>query len=328
MSLKIKNVELTNNVILAPMAGVTSKAFRKICKEFGAGLVYAEMVSDKGLTYNNQKTLDMLEVEDIEHPISMQLFGSDAASLLDAAKVVLKNTKIDIIDINMGCPVKKVVTGGAGSALLKTPDKIYEIVHTLSTNLDIPITVKIRTGWDHDSINCVEVAKLIEKAGASAIAIHGRTRSDMYLNKADLDLIKQVKESVSIPVFGNGDIIDPLSAKHMLDYTGVDAVMIGRAALGNPWIFKEINTYLNEGILIPRPSKEEIIKVMLDHARGLVEQKGTHTAMVEMRTQAAYYLKNFVGSKNYKVRIVAVNTYEELLSIADEILKDDKIIVK
>lgn len=326
--MKIKNIEINSKVILAPMAGVTSTAFRKMCLEMGAGLVYAEMVSDKGLTYHNKKTLDMTKILESEHPISMQLFGSDETSLLEAAQIVIKNSNVDIIDINMGCPVKKVVTSGAGSALLKTPEKIYDIVKTLTSNLDIPITIKIRLGWDNDHINALEIARLAEKAGASAIAIHGRTRSQMYNGNATYDIIKQIKQSINIPVIANGDINTPQKAKEVLDYTGCDAVMIGRAACGNPWIFKEISTYLEKGIIIPRPSKKEILDMMLLHAKNLSIYKGEHTALVEMRTHAAWYLKNFVGAKAYKVKVVSVNNFNELSLLAEEILNDEKIYVK
>lgn len=325
--MKIGNVETKNNLVLAPMAGITTSAFRTICIENGAGLVYAEMVSDKGITYSNKKTLHMVDVWDNEHPLSMQLFGSDPVSITNAAKIVDAQNKIDILDINMGCPVKKVVSSGAGSALLKNPDLIYTIVKSLTDNVKVPVTVKIRTGWDHNSINCVEVAKQIEKAGASAIAIHGRTRSDMYLNTANYNLIKDVKEAVSIPVIGNGDVTGIASAIKM-QATGVDGIMIGRAACGNPWIFKELSTYFETGEIIARPTKKEIIDMMLEHASRLMLLKGEHIAVVEMRTHAAMYLRQLIGTKNYKVKAVKIEKMQDLIEVANEVLNDNNVYVK
>ena len=245
--MKIGNIELKGQVILAPMAGVCNSAFRKICKEMGASLVCAEMVSDKGMVYNSKKTKEMLYFEESERPISQQIFGSSKETFVEAAKMIYEIMHPDIIDINMGCPVPKVaVRSQAGSALLKNPDLIYEIVSSVVKAVPVPVTVKIRSGWDNNSINAVEVAKVIEKAGASAITVHPRTRSQLYSGKADLEIIKKVKESVSIPVIGNGDITSIESAKYMLEYTKCDAIMIGRGVLGNPWLIKEIDTYLNE----------------------------------------------------------------------------------
>lgn len=325
--MKIKNVETKNNVFLAPMAGVTTSSFRKICLKHNAGLVYAEMVSDKGLWYENAKTLEMIKVDEDEHPIAMQVFGSDSKTITSAALLIEKTSNVDIIDVNMGCPVNKVVKAGSGSALLKDPDKIYSIVKSLTDNISLPVTVKIRAGWDSSSINCAQVAKKIEAAGASAIAIHGRTRAQMYEGKANLDYIKQVKESVSIPVIGNGDIIDYESANNMFSYTNCDAIMIARGACGNPWIFDEIEA-CSKGLIYEKPSKEEIIKCMLEHAYMLSLKKGEHVAIVEMRTHAAWYLKNLIKTKNYKVRIVSIKTYDELVQIANEILTNDEIVVK
>lgn len=326
--MKIGNVQTKNNIFLAPMAGVTTKAFRTICLEHNAGLVYAEMVSDKGLSYENNKTLEMIEIWENEHPISMQVFGSSPDTILTAAKIIEERSNVDIIDVNMGCPVQKVVRAGSGSALMKTPDKIYTIVKTLTDNINKPITVKIRTGWDHSSINCVEVAKIIEKAGASAIAIHGRTRSDMYTGSANLDYIKAVKEAVSIPVIGNGDIKDITSAIKMKEYTGCDALMIGRAACGNPWIFKEISTYFDTQQIIERPKKEEIIEMMLLHAKRLILEKGEYVALVEMRTHAAWYLKQLIGTKIYKPLVVSVKSINELEKLGQEIINNPNVTVK
>ena len=292
--MKIGNLVTKNDIFLAPMAGVTTSAFRTICLEHGAGLVYAEMVSDKGLSYENNKTLEMIEIWEDEHPISMQVFGSDEKTILTAAKLIEERSNVDIIDVNMGCPVQKIVRAGSGSALMKTPDKIYTIVKTLTDNINKPITVKIRTGWDNSSINCVEVAKLIEKAGASAVAVHGRTRSQMYTGEANLDYIKAVKEAVSIPVIGNGDIKDVESAVRMKEYTGCDALMIGRASCGNPWIFDQLNEYFTNSNIIEKPTKDEIINTMIDHTKRLITLKGEHVALVEMRTHAAWYLKQLI----------------------------------
>lgn len=326
--MKIGNVETKNDIILAPMAGVTTAAFRTICLEHHAGLVYAEMVSDKGLVYANNKTLEMIEVEKNDHPIAMQLFGSSADSILAAAKLIEKNSQADIIDLNMGCPVQKIIKAGSGAALLKTPDKIYTIVKTLVDNISLPVTVKIRAGFDHSSINCDKVSKLIEQAGAKAICIHGRTRSDMYNGNANLDYIKMVKETVSIPVIGNGDIKDIESALKMKNETGCDALMIGRAACGNPWIFDELSSFFATGTIIERPSKKDIMQTMLVHTERLITLKGEHVALVEMRTHAAWYLKQLVGTKKYREQIVTVTSYQELVNLATEIINNDLIYVK
>lgn len=321
MKMKIGNVELSNNIILAPMAGVTTSSYRTICLEHGAGLVCTEMISDKGLAYDNARTLKMLYVEKNEHPISMQIFGSDYHSITQSAKKMIENSKIDILDVNMGCPVSKVVRTGAGSALLKTPEKIYDIVKSLKENVDIPVTIKIRAGWDYHSINCDKVAKLASVAGADAITIHGRTRSSLYTGSVHLDYIKMVKEHATCKVIGNGDIKDVESAQKMLE-TGVDAIMIGRAALGNPFIFNQLNAYFNENKIIEKPSKEEVIETLLDHAKRLIILKGEHIAMIEMRTHTAWYLKQIAGTKPYRAKIVTINSFEELEKICNVILKE------
>lgn len=317
---QIGKVKLRNNLILAPMAGVTTSAFRTICLEMGAGLVCAEMVSDKGLAYGNEKTKKMVEVLTNEHPISMQIFGNSYETITAAAKLICQSSDVDIIDVNMGCPVNKVVKAGSGSALLKSPDKIYDIVKSLKDNIDKPITVKIRAGWDHSSINCGEVTKQICLAGADAVAIHGRTRSDFYTGQANLDYIKMVKEAATIPVIGNGDIKDITSAQKMLDETSVDALMVARASLGNPWIFKSLNEYFTSGIIIDPPTKAEVIATMLEHAKRLIALKGEHIALIEMRTHAAWYLKLIPQTKQYRVAIVSIKSFEELQKIALAIL--------
>lgn len=323
MKLKIGHVELKNNIILAPMAGVTTSSYRTICLEYGAGLVCTEMISDKGLAYENAKTLKMIEIEEQEHPVSMQIFGSDYQSITASAKLMLKHSPIDILDVNMGCPVNKVVKSGAGSALLKTPEKIYDIVKSLKENVNVPVTVKIRAGWDYHSINCDKVAKLASGAGADAIVIHGRTRSSLYNGVVNLDYIKMVKENATCPVIGNGDIKDIESAKRMYE-TGVDGIMIGRAALGNPFIFKQLNAYFDEGKIIEKPSQEEVIATLLEHAKRLMVLKGEHIAMIEMRTHAAWYLKQIPGTKPFRTRIVTVQQYDELEKICQIILRENE----
>ena len=316
---KIGNVEITNRVVLAPMAGVCNSAFRRIVKEMGCGLVYAEMVSDKAVFYNNKKTLEMLYMTNEERPIAQQIFGSDINSFVEAAKFIYNNMHPDIIDINMGCPVPKVaVRAQAGASLLKNPDKIYEIVSAVVKSVPIPVTVKIRSGWDNNSINAVVVAKTCEKAGASAICIHARTRSQGYSGKADWSIIKKVKESVSIPVIGNGDIVDIYSAKKMIDETGCDAIMIGRASLGNPWIFKQINEYLENGNIINGPSSLEKIDMCIKHLNYLKEIKIDKVAVLEIRNHIAWYLKGIKGSNEIKNKVYSTKDINEILNILKE----------
>ena len=320
--MKIGNITLDGQVILAPMAGVCNSAYRKICKEMGAALVCAEMVSDKGMIYNSKKTKDMLYFEESERPISQQIFGSDKETFVKAAKMVYEIMKPDIIDINMGCPVPKVaIRSQAGSALLRNPQLIYDIVSSVVKAVPVPVTVKIRSGWDSKSINAVEVAKLCEKAGASAITVHPRTRSELYSGKANLDIIKQVKENVSIPVIGNGDIVDIESAKHMLDYTKCDAIMIGRGVLGNPWLIKEIDTYLKTNKIIEKPTYEERIKMCYKHLDYLLKIKNEKISILEMRSHIAWYIKGIPYHKEIKNLIFKANTKEEIIEILDNYLK-------
>jgi len=317
--LKIGNVEIENNVVLAPMAGICNSAFRRIIREMGAGLIYAEMVSDKALVYENQKTEDMLYMTEYERPISQQIFGSDKESFIEAAKIIYEKMKPDIIDINMGCPVPKVaVSAQAGAALLKNPEKIYEIVKGIKDAVPIPVTVKIRSGWDNKSINAVEVAKVCEKAGASAICVHPRTRSQRYEGNADWNIIKEVKEAVSIPVIGNGDIKTVYDAKRMIEETNCDAVMIGRASLGNPWLIRDIVKYLSKGIEPISISKEERIDMCFKHLDYLLEFKREKTAVLEMRSHIAWYLKGLEGANDVKRKIFVSNTKEEVINILNE----------
>lgn len=312
---KIGNIEIKNQVVMAPMAGITNMAFRKIIKDFGAGLVYSEMVSDKALCYGNTKTIDMLQVDDGEHPVSIQLFGGEVETMVKAAKFIDQHSNCDIIDINMGCPVNKVLKADAGSKLLLYPDKIYEIVKGIVDNVSKPVTVKIRSGFDSKHINAVEVAKLIEKAGASAIAIHGRTRSQMYEGKADWKIIADVKAAVKIPVIGNGDVRSVEDAKRMLEETGVDAVMIGRAALGNPWLIKQVVQSLETGVIIEEPSYQEKIAQCLSHAKKLMEIEPEKVAMFQMRGHAPWYIKGLKSSARVKNELSKINTFEELKTI-------------
>lgn len=313
---KIGNVEIKNKIVFAPMAGVSNMSFRKIIKEMGAGLIYSEMVSNMGIIYNSKKTIELLKINNEERPISIQIFGSDTESFINAAKYVEKNFKPDIIDINMGCPVPKVaVKSQAGSALLKNPEKIYEIVKNVVDNIKTPVTVKIRLGWDKNNINCIEIAKLIEKAGASAIALHARTRADGYSGKADWKYIKQVKENVSVPVIGNGDVTSPEEAIKMLKETNCDAVMIGRATLGNPWIIKKCVEKLENDIDIPDPSYTERIDMILKHYNLLKENTNEKTALLEIKTHALWYLKYIPNSKEIKRQISVVKTEKEFLEI-------------
>lgn len=320
MKWKIGNVEIENQLVLAPMAGITNEAFRSICKEMGAGLVVCEMISDKALSFHNAKTIKMTGVSQNEHPLSMQIFGADKETLVYAAKWIYENTDADIIDINMGCPVNKVAKrAGAGSSLLRDPNKVYEITKAVVEATSLPVTVKIRIGWDENNINAVENAKMIEKAGACAIAVHGRTRAQMYSGHANLDVIKDVVEAVNIPVVGNGDIVDGPSALHMLEYTGCKAIMIGRGALGNPWIFKEINAYF-AGEEFKRPSKEEIYNMIVDQYERLLKLKGERLALLEMRSHVGWYLKGMQGSAQIKNKANQALNFEEVKKILKEYL--------
>lgn len=318
MEWKIGNVEISNQVVLAPMAGICNSAYRQICKEMGCGLIYAEMVSDKAITYNNQKTIDMLYMTDMERPISQQIFGSDKESFVAAAKYIDENMHPDIIDINMGCPVPKVaVRAQAGSALLKDPIKIYDIVSSVVSSVSVPVTVKIRSGWDSKHINAVEVAKIVEKAGASAICVHPRTRSQGYSGKADWNIIKEVKQSVSIPVIGNGDIKCPEDAKKMIDETNCDAVMIGRGVLGNPWLIRNTVSYLDGGE-ITLPSINDRIDMCLKHLELLKSLKSEKVACLEIRNHISWYFKGICGANELKNKVYQTSNIHDIILLLNE----------
>lgn len=321
MSFKIGNIEIKNRVVMAPMAGFSNTSYRSIIKEMGAGLIYAEMVSDKAICYDSKKTFEMLKMKEEERPIAQQIFGSDKESFVKAAKIIEKTMHPDIIDINMGCPVPKVaLKSQAGSALLKNPDKIYEIVSSVVDAVNVPVTVKIRSGWDENSINAVEVAKICEKAGASAITIHARTRSQGYSGKANWNIIKDVKEAVNIPVIGNGDVTSCYKARQMLEETNCDAVMIGRGCLGNPWLIKECVDYLEDGIEPKEVSIVEKVAMMKKHYELLEQDKNEIVALLEIRTNILYYLAGMPNSKEYKTKICSCKSKKELFDVLDTYL--------
>ncbi|MBQ3473203.1 MAG: tRNA dihydrouridine synthase DusB [Methanobrevibacter sp.] len=318
MKWKIGNVEIDNQIALAPMAGVCDFSFRTIVKSMGCGLIETEMVSDKAIMYGNWKTMEMLYMTDYERPISLQVVGSDIESLTFASKYIWEKTNADIIDINMGCPVTKVTNRSkAGCSLMREPDKVKSIVESIVDIVPIPVTVKIRSGWDKNSINAVEIAKIVEEAGASAITVHPRTKNQGYSGKADWSIIREVKENVNIPVIGNGDIKSCFDAKRMLEETGCDAVMIGRAALGNPWLIRDCVNYLENGTLPEEVTIEERMEMLKRHVTLLVENKGEDIAIPKMRSQAAYYVKKLPRTIELKQQIFKMNTKEDLFNLLD-----------
>ena len=319
---RIGDVEIENRVVLAPMAGVCNAAFRLTVKEFGAGLVCAEMISDKALLFGNEKTMKMLYIDENERPMSLQISGGEKDTLVEAARYVDQNTTADIIDINMGCPVSKIIRCEAGARWLLDPDKIYDMVRAVVENVSKPVTVKMRIGWDSDHIFAVENARMAEKAGASAISMHGRTREQMYEGEADWDIIRQVKEAVSIPVIGNGDVTSPERAQKMLNETGVDAVMIGREALGNPWMIYRTVHYLETGELIGEPGLEEKMEVLKLHMDRLITLKGEKVAVMEMRKHASWYMKNIKGNGNVRRAINQAETREAVVSAIDGFVQE------
>lgn len=323
MKFFIGNVEIKNQVVLAPMAGITSTTFRRICKDMGAGLVVAEMVSDKALIYESKKTYELLKMDETERPISQQIFGGDADTMAKAAKIIEEYMHPDIIDINMGCPVPKVaVKNNAGSNLLKDPDRVKKIVEAVVSAVSVPVTVKIRSGWDENNINAVEIAKICESAGASAIFVHGRTRKQGYSGEADWNVIKDVVNAVKIPVIGNGDIKSCFDAEKMLKKTGCTAVMIGRGALGNPWLIKECVDYLDGGILPKEVSLKEKIDMMKYNVEELINDKNEVVGVLEMRTQLMYYLKGMPNTKNLKLAICKASSKDELIEILENYEKE------
>ncbi|ONI42425.1 tRNA dihydrouridine synthase DusB [Candidatus Epulonipiscium fishelsonii] len=308
--MKFGNITTQNNVFLAPMAGITDISFRKICKQFGCGLMYTEMVSAKGLFYNNDKTSDLLKVEDIEHPIGAQLFGSDPKLVSEMAKRV-EQMDVDFIDINMGCPALKIIKNGEGSALLKNPELIGEIVYAIVKSIKKPLTIKIRKGFSEEDINAVKVSKIIEQAGASAITLHGRSREQFYSGNADWNIIKEVKQNINIPLIGNGDVKTAIDAKRMLEYTGCDAVMIGRAAQGNPWIFEQTVHYLKTGELLCEPTFDEKVKVILEHANNLLNYQG-EIGIIQMRNHLVSYIKGVYGASSFRKELTSVKTIDDI----------------
>lgn len=321
---KIGNVIINNKIVMAPMAGISNSAYRRICKEMGCGLIYAEMVSDKAISFGNKKTIDMLYMTDFERPIAQQIFGTDVDSFVTAAKYIEENMHPDIIDINMGCPVPKVaVRAQAGSALLKNPEKIREIVTAVVNTVKVPVTVKIRSGWDNKHINAVEVAKICEEAGASAICIHPRTRSDGYSGKADWSIIKKIKEAVKIPVIGNGDVKNPEDVVKMLNETGCDAVMLGRGLLGNPWLIKNSLLLLNNK-KYEIPTKEEKINMCIKHLEYLNETKCEKLAILEIRSHLSWYLKGIEGASIIKNKVYQCSNIHDIMQLLNDFLGDDK----
>lgn len=326
---KIGNVEIPNRVVVAPMAGITNSAFRVTVKEFGAGLVVCEMISDQGIHFRNKKTLEMLHIEETEHPLSLQIFGGNKDSLVEAAQFVEENTAADIIDINMGCPVNKVIKAEAGAKWLLDPEKVYEMVQAVSSAVNIPVTIKMRIGWDEEHVFAVENALAAQSAGASAIAMHGRTRVQMYEGKAGWEVLKEVKKHLTIPFMGNGDVKTPEDAKWMLDYVGADGVMIGRAALGNPWMIHRTQHYLETGELIPEPTPAEKIATAKLHLQRLADLKGEKVACREFRTHAAYYLKGIPRAAKVKVAINQTEKQQEINDLLDQFVeKAEKVLLK
>ena len=319
--LTIGNVTLDNNVILAPMAGVTDLPFRLLCKEQGVGLICMEMVSAKAIYFNNKNTEELMQIHPDEKPVSLQLFGSDPDIISEMAKRI-EERPFAILDINMGCPVPKVVNNGEGSALMKNPKLVEEILTKLVKATYKPVTVKIRKGLNEENVNAVEIARIAENCGVAAVAVHGRTREQYYSGKADWDIIRQVKEAVKIPVIGNGDVVDALSAKALQDETGCDGIMIGRAAQGNPWIFREVTTYLETGVIPPRPTPQQVKEVIMKHANLQLEYKGEYTGVREMRKHLSWYTTGYPNSARFRQMINTMESMDELLKSVEQIFQN------
>lgn len=316
--MNIGNVEINGRAMLAPMAGVADRAFRELCVDFGASYVVSEMVSSKGIIYDNEKTTDLMEISEKEHPAAIQLFGDDPKIMASAAKIAQKYNA-DVIDINMGCPAPKIISNNSGSSLMKKPKLCGEIVSAVKAAIDIPVTVKIRKGWDNNNINAVEVAKICELNGADAIAIHARTRQEMYNPGIDLEIIKQVKKAVTVPVIGNGDITSAQKAKEMIDKTGCDFVMIGRAALGNPWLFSQINEYLKNGVICTVPDIDERIRVIKEHIGLICKYKGERHGMKEARKHVGWYMKGLKGAAEFRRESGMLESLSQLNEICQKI---------
>lgn len=322
LCLQIGSLQIKGRAVLAPMAGVTDRAFRELCARFGAAYVVSEMVSAKALSFQDKKSAGLMELSEEEHPAAIQLFGDDPENFAQAARMALAY-RPDFLDINMGCPAPKIANNGCGSALMKNPELCGRIVEAVKQSVDLPVTVKIRKGWDEHSVNAVEVAKICEAAGADAIAVHGRTRAQMYAPVADWDSIRRVKEAVSIPVIGNGDVTDAHSAARLIEQTGCDAVMIGRGALGNPWVFAQINAWLDGGRLLPAPGLSERIRVMLLHIRRLCELKGEAHGMREARKHVGWYLHGLRGAAAFRREAGMLETYEQLLALCARLYEEN-----
>lgn len=318
--MKIGNVQLNNKVFLSPMAGVTDLPFRLICKEKGCGMLYTEMINAKALCYDDENTKKMLKIEDEEHPIAVQIFGSEP-EFMGKAAAIMNEYPNEILDINMGCPAPKVIKNGDGSALMRNPKLASEVLSSVVKNSKKPVTLKIRKGWDDDSVNAVEIAQIAEQCGISALAIHGRTREQFYSGKADWDIIEQIKQTINIPVIGNGDVFEVEDAVNMLEKTKCDAIMIGRGAQGNPWIFKRINHYMETGEILPEPTLEERITTAIKHMNLAVAEHGEYVAVREMRKHIGWYLKGLKNSAKYRDQINKITDYKEVIAMLEEYME-------
>lgn len=316
--MQIGNVVLKGYAALAPMAGVADRAFRELCMAFGAGYCVSEMVSSKGIAYNSKNSAELMVISDSERPCAVQIFGTEPDTMADAAKFAMQY-KPEVIDINMGCPAPKIAGGGSGAALMRDPDLCGRIVQAVSRAVDIPVTVKIRSGFDEEHVNAVEVALIAERSGAQAVTVHGRTRKQFYAPPVNYDIIREVKRALTVPVIGNGDIVDARSAQYVKEYTGCDYLMVGRGALGNPWVFREINEYFDKGIIIEPPAPDEKCDILLRHITKIVEYKGEYVGMREARKHTAYYLKGFKNAAKLRNLAFSMETLEDLQKLINEI---------